>query len=743
MYNISNQLQTAINKAYQLAKVKKHEYLTPEHLLFSFLNDDNITTMLTSCGSNISPIKADVTNFLNELPNVESLPDNSEPQLTEGTKLALQIAFEQTQSSNQKEMESTHVLIALFDIEESHAVYFLQKQGIDRLKLVRYVTDQKHGSYNSKLNTAEKKEKKSNSLLNKFCLNLTEKAKKNELDPLIGREDELERISHILARRRKNNPLLIGETGVGKTSIIEGLSLYIQSKECPEHLKNITIYTLQLNKLIAGTKFRGEFEDRLEAIIESLSKHDNIILFIDDIHMMLSSGSHSGNSTDAAGILKPLFSSEKCRCIGASSNKEYRSTIQKETAISRQFETVNIPEPSIEESIEILNGLKSHYEEFHLIKYNKDAIKACVQLSHQYLKDRFLPDKAIDLLDEAGATLKITNSDITIERSHIETIVAKIARIPAISIKKSESESLQDLEKNLKNKIFGQDHAVEQITKSIHLQRSGLNEKDKTIGSFLFAGPTGVGKTELSKQLAIELGVEFLRFDMSEYMEKHSVSRLIGSPPGYIGYDQGGQLTEAVNKHPHAIVLLDEIEKAHPDLINILLQIMDHATLTDSSGRDVNFSHVMIIMTTNTGARESSQTPIGFKQETYIDKSMKSIEKEFSPEFRNRLTNIINFNPLSTETITNIAKKCLDECKALLLEKKVTLTYTKEVTSYLAKKGYDKKFGARPIKRLVAQEIKQPLSNELLFGSLNKGGSAKVGIKDKTLDIIAKPKETK
>ncbi len=743
MYNISSQLQTAINKAYQLAKVKKHEYLTPEHLLFSFLNDDSITNMLTACGSNISPIKADVTNFLNELPNVDTLPEHAEPQLTEGTKLALQIAFEQTQSSNQKEMESTHVLIALFDIEESHAVYFLQKQGIDRLKLVRYVTDQKHESFNPKSNKEETKAKKANSLLNKFCLNLTEKAKNNELDPVIGREDELERISHILARRRKNNPLLIGETGVGKTSIIEGLSLYIQSKECPEHLKNITIYTLQLNKLIAGTKFRGEFEDRLEAIIESLSKHDNIILFIDDIHMMLSSGSHSGNSTDAAGILKPLFSSKKCRCIGASSNKEYRSTIQKENAISRQFETVNIPEPSIKETIEILNGLKSHYEEFHLIKYSKDAIKACVQLSDQYLKDRFLPDKAIDVLDEAGATLKITNSNITIERPHIETIVAKIARIPAISIKKSESESLQDLEKNLKSKIFGQDHAVEQITKSIHLQRSGLNEKDKTIGSFLFAGPTGVGKTELSKQLAIELGVEFLRLDMIENMEKNSVSRLKGSPPGYIGYDQGGQLTEAVNKNPHSIVLLDEIEKAHPDLINILLQIMDHATLTDSSGRDVNFSHVMIIMTTNTGARESSQTPIGFKQEAYIDKSMKSIEKEFSPEFRNRLTNIVNFNPLSTETITNIAKKCLDECKTLLLEKKVTLTYAKEVTSYLATKGYDKKFGARPIKRLVEQEIKQPLSNELLFGALNKGGSAKVGIKDKSLDIITKPKETK
>ena len=743
MYNISQTLQTAINKAYQLAKVKKHEYLTPEHLLFSFLNDASITNMLVACGSNISPIKADVTNFLNELPNVETLPENTEPQLTEGTKLALQIAYDHTQSSEQQEMETSHVLIALFDIEESHAVYFLQKQGIDRFKLVRYITDQKHGPLKSKEDSKEKNPKKSNSLLKKFCINLTEKAEKSELDPLIGRHDELERLNHILARRRKNNPLLVGETGVGKTCVIEGLAQLIVSDKCPEHLKDTSIFSLQLNKLIAGTKFRGEFEDRLEAIIEALSNHSNIILFIDDIHMMLTSGSQSGNSTDAAGILKPLFSSDKCRCIGASTNKEYRSKIQKETAVARQFESITISEPSVDESIAILHGLKQHYEDYHKITYSDEAITTCVTLSHHYIKDRFLPDKAIDILDEAGALLKLENKETTILPSHIETIISKIARIPAINIHKGESDLLQNLENHLKEKIFGQDHAIEAITKAIHLQRSGLNEKDKTIGSFLFAGPTGVGKTELAKQLAQELSVEFLRFDMSEYMEKHSISRLIGSPPGYIGFDQGGQLTEAVNKHPHAIVLLDEIEKAHPDLITILLQVMDHATLTDSSGRDVNFSHIMLIMTTNTGARESSQTPIGFKQTDYLDKSIKSIEKEFTPEFRNRLTKIIQFNPLQTDIICNIATKCLEECKTLLSEKNITLTYSKDVANYLANKGYDKKFGARPIKRLVEQEIKQPLSNELLFGALNKGGSAKVGIKDKSLDIITKPKETK
>jgi ATP-dependent Clp protease ATP-binding subunit ClpA len=740
MYNISTQLQTAINKAYQLAKVKNHEYLTPEHLLFSFLNDTTIIEMLTACGSDISPIKADVTNFLNELPNIENYSEDQEPQLTEGAKLALQIAFDQTQSSNQSEMESKHVLIAFFDIEESHAVYFLQKQGIDRLKLVRYITDQKHKTFTKNIDK-ENKSTKPASVLKKFCINLTEKAANNLLDPVIGREEEINRMIHILARRRKNNPLLIGETGVGKTSTVEGLAQTIQSENCPEHLKSTKIFLLQLNKLIAGTKYRGEFEDRLETIIEALATQESIILFIDDIHLMLSAGSQSGNSTDAAGILKPLFSSDKCRCIGTTSTKDFRSKIQKEPAIARQFETISLSEPTIEESIKILQGLKKYYEEFHQISYNDDAINTCVTASHHYLKDRYLPDKAIDIMDEAGAKIKLSKES-TVTASHIETIIATMARVPSLTLHKSESESLQHLETHLKSKLFGQDHAITHLTNAIHLQRSGLNEKDKTIGSFLFAGPTGVGKTELAKLLAQELGVDFLRFDMSEYMEKHSVSRLIGSPPGYVGFDQDGQLTEAVNKHPHAVVLLDEIEKAHPDLITILLQVMDHATLTDSSGRDVNFSHVILIMTTNTGARESSQTPIGFKQTDYLDKSIKSIEKEFTPEFRNRLTAIIQFNPLKPKIIESIAKKCLEECKLLLREKNILLSYSEDVPSYLATKGYDKKFGARPIKRLVEQEIKQPLSNELLFGCLQNGGNVKLEIKNKLIYLLFHEKKS-
>ncbi|MCB1326880.1 MAG: ATP-dependent Clp protease ATP-binding subunit ClpA [Spirochaetales bacterium] len=748
---LSDELQKSLERAYGEARKRRHEFITLEHLLYALTFDRTACNVLLHCGADIHKLGKSLEDFLEN--RVDRVPDQDEfePEYTLGFQYVMQLALANVQSAGKKEVGSDNVLAAIFREKESHAVFFLEQQDITRLDVVRYIShgiskvdpEGEAGSSSSeeKLESedrpdvdqssgergAERKGLKKDPL-ERFCVNLNQRAVDGRIDPLIGRNEELDRTIHILARRRKNNPIFVGDAGVGKTAIAEGLARRIVDGNVPEPLADRVVYALDMGGLLAGTKFRGEFEERLKAVIESLKKKKNGVLFIDEIHTIIGAGAVAGGALDASNMIKPALANGEISCIGTTTYKEYRSIFEKDHALSRRFQKVEVREPSEAEALQILKGLRKHYEDFHHVHYTDTSLKAAVELSARHITDRFLPDKAIDIIDEVGAEVKLRKRKTTSENAprvtprDVEAMVSRVARVPTRTVRVDDRKKLESLDADLKVKIYGQDDAIGRVVKAIQLSRAGLGEPDKPVGSFLFAGPTGVGKTELARQLSEQLGIAFIRFDMSEYMEKHTVSRLIGSPPGYVGFDQGGQLTEAIHRNPHAVLLLDEIEKAHEDLFNILLQIMDYATLTDNNGRKSDFRQVILIMTTNTGARESMQRAIGFGQEFHQDRSAKAVERVFSPEFRNRLTAIVQFNGLQMPHVERIVDKMIGELEERLRSKKITLKLEDSGRQYLAKKGFDPHYGARPVRRLIETEISHRLSNEILFGALSGGG---------------------
>jgi len=733
---ISKELETTLNAALKEARRRRHEYVCLEHLLFALLHDKDASVAILNCGGDLERLRKSLEEFFTG--QLETLPEGliQEPQQTLGFHRVLQRAVIHAQSAEKKEITGGNLLIAMFREPDSYAVYLLEEQGITRFDVVNYVS---HGI--SKISTGEEwpqkeeeqgEEEKPASRVNPleaFTVNLIDRAAQGKIDPLIGREDEIERTIHVLCRRRKNNPIYVGDPGVGKTALAEGLALKIQRGEVPDALKDAAIYALDMGALLAGTKFRGDFEARLKGVLKGLAKRPNAILFIDEIHTIVGAGATSGGSMDASNILKPALASGELKCIGSTTYHDFKSYFERDRALARRFQKIEIPEPSQDEAYKILEGLKPHYEKHHGVHYSAAAIRAAVQLSAKHINDRRLPDKAIDVIDEIGAAVKIQPPEKrkkTIGPKDIEKMVAKIAKIPPRSVSTSDKEQLQNLDRDLKLVVFGQDAAIETLAGTIKLSRSGLGHPEKPIGCFLFSGPTGVGKTEVAKQLAQVMGIEFLRFDMSEYMEKHTVSRLIGAPPGYVGFDQGGLLTDAINRNPYAVLLLDEIEKAHPDLFNILLQVMDHATLTDNNGKKADFRNIILIMTTNAGAREMSGSPLGFAAQSNVGKGKEAIEKMFSPEFRNRLDAMVTFNALSPEIIERVVEKFIMELDHQLNEKKVFLQLTPKARRWFAERGYDPAFGARPMARLIQNEIKKVLADEILFGKLQNGGKVDV-----------------
>lgn len=734
---LSKDLEATLNNAFKNARERRHEFMTVEHLLFALLENASVIEVLRGCSVNISALRDELASYLDQNTPVLRDDDHRETQPTLGFQRVLQRAVFHVQSSGKKEVKGANVLVAIFGEQESHAVYLLNKHDLTRLDVVNFIS---HGISNipgedeSIAETEEKfseEEGPSKKPLESFATNLNEMAQEGRIDPLIGRELEIERTIQVLCRRRKNNPLLVGEAGVGKTAIAEGLAKNIVEGNVPEILADATIYALDMGALVAGTKYRGDFEKRLKAIIAQLKKDPGAVLFIDEIHTIIGAGSASGGVMDASNLIKPVLASGELKCIGSTTYQEFRGIFEKDRALSRRFQKIDIPEPSIEQTIEILKGLKTRFEEHHDVRYTSGALKAAAELSEKYISDRFLPDKAIDVIDEAGALRRLNRRTASSRKKSInvhdvENIVAKIARIPPKNVSASDVEALGRLEDNLKMVVFGQDEAIGGLTSAIKMARSGLREEGKPIGSFLFAGPTGVGKTEVSRQLARILGVELIRFDMSEYMERHTVSRLIGAPPGYVGFDQGGLLTEEVIKHPHAVLLLDEIEKAHPDVFNLLLQVMDHGTLTDNNGRKSDFRNVILIMTTNEGASEASRRSMGFAAQDHSIDAMEAINRLFTPEFRNRLDAIIQFKSLDPRTIANVVDKFIIELEHQLEEKRVTLSVTDSAREWLAEKGFDPKMGARPMSRVIQDKIKRPLADELLFGRLAKGGELKI-----------------
>ncbi len=746
---ISKELESTLNVAVKEAKKRRHEYVCLEHLLYALLQDKDASGAIINCGGDIDRLRKGLEEFFDR--QLQSLPEglDQEPQQTLGFHRILQRAVIHAQSAEKKEINGGNLLIAMFREPDSYAVYLLEEQGITRFDVVNYVS---HGV--SKIAAAEEpeqiqeeqgQEEKSGQRQNPlkaFTIDLVEKARQGNIDPLIGRDDEIERTIHVLCRRRKNNPIYVGDPGVGKTALAEGLALKIHGGEVPEALKTSVIYSLDMGALLAGTKFRGDFEARLKGVLTGLKKHPNSILFIDEIHTIVGAGATSGGSMDASNILKPALASGELRCIGSTTYHDYKSYFERDRALARRFQKIEIPEPSQEEAFKILSGLKPHYEKHHGVHYSTAAVRAAVQLSAKHINDRRLPDKAIDVIDEVGAAVKILPAEKrkkTIGPKDIEKIVAKIAKIPPRSVSTSDKDQLQNLERDLKLVVYGQDAAIEMLASTIKLSRSGLGHPEKPIGCFLFAGPTGVGKTEVAKQLAQVMGIEFIRFDMSEYMEKHTVSRLIGAPPGYVGFDQGGLLTDAVNRNPYAVLLLDEIEKAHPDLFNILLQVMDHAALTDNNGKKADFRNIIMIMTTNAGAREMSGAPLGFGAQSNAGKGKEAIEKMFSPEFRNRLDASISFNSLSRENIERVVDKFIMELDHQLNERKVFLQLTAGARRWFAERGYDPAFGARPMARLIQNEIKRVLADEILFGRLQNGGKVEVDENEGKLTFTYSP----
>ncbi|MFN4057321.1 MAG: ATP-dependent Clp protease ATP-binding subunit ClpA [Roseinatronobacter sp.] len=760
MPSFSNTLEKAIHGALAQANARRHEFATLEHLLLSLIDEPDAARVMQACNVDLDDLKRTVTEFIEEeLASLVTDVEGSEAVPTAAFQRVIQRAAIHVQSSGRNEVTGANVLVAIFAERESNAAYFLQEQDMTRYDAVNFIAHgvAKNASFSEPRPVtgtdeepaqpaAKPEEKSKETALGKFCVDLNAKARKGDVDPLIGRTAEVERCIQVLCRRRKNNPLLVGDPGVGKTAIAEGLAKKIVEGQTPEILSKSTIYSLDMGALLAGTRYRGDFEERLKSVMTELEEHPDAVLFIDEIHTVIGAGATSGGAMDASNLLKPALQGGKLRCMGSTTYKEFRQHFEKDRALSRRFQKIDVNEPTVEDSIKILMGLKPYFEEHHDIRYTNDAIKAAVELAARYINDRKLPDKAIDVIDEAGAAqhlLPETKRRKTIGTKEIEAVVAKIARIPPKNVSKDDGELLRDLENTLKRVVFGQDPAIEALSSAIKLARAGLREPEKPIGNYLFAGPTGVGKTEVAKQLASILGVELLRFDMSEYMEKHAVSRLIGAPPGYVGFDQGGLLTDGVDQHPHCVLLLDEMEKAHPDVYNILLQVMDHGQLTDHNGRTVNFRNVILIMTSNAGAADMAKAAIGFGRERREGEDTAAIERTFTPEFRNRLDAVISFAPLPKSITMQVVSKFVLQLEAQLMDRNVTIDLSDEAAAWLADKGYDDKMGARPLARVIQENIKKPLAEELLFGKLTKGGVVHVHVKDDKIVLMVEGPETK
>lgn len=747
---LSKDLENTLNDAFREARSKRHEFMTVEHLLLALLDNSVAADVLTACGVDMSKLRGELDDFVNSTTPI--IPDESEERETQptlGFQRVLQRAVFHVQSSGKKEVSGANVLVAIFSEQESQAVYFLKQQHVARIDVVNYIShgiskvsgqnesimDQEMGQEEDTASGGEQQQ----SSLERFALNLNEEAKAGRIDPLVGRSYEVERVAQILARRRKNNPLLVGESGVGKTAIAEGLAKQIVDGEVPEVLDGNIVYSLDMGALLAGTKYRGDFEKRFKALLNELKNQDEAILFIDEIHTIIGAGAASGGVMDASNLLKPILASGNLRCIGSTTFQEFRGIFEKDRALTRRFQKVDVPEPTVDETYEILKGLKSRFEDHHGLKYTHKALRAAADLSERYINDRFLPDKAIDVIDEAGAHQQLVpeaKRKKTIGIHEVEAIVAQIARIPTKSVSNSDKKALASLDDNLKMVVFGQDKAIDTLSTAIKLSRAGLNAPEKPIGSFLFAGPTGVGKTEVSQQLAKIMGLELVRFDMSEYMERHTVSRLIGAPPGYVGFDQGGLLTDAVTKNPHCVVLLDEIEKAHPEVFNLLLQVMDHGTLTDNNGRPADFRNVVLIMTTNAGAESISRSSIGFTQQDHTSDGMEALKKMFTPEFRNRLDGIVQFEALPESVILTVVDKFLVALQTQLDDKKVVIEVDDAARKWLVKEGYDKNMGARPMARVIQENIKKPLAEAVLFGELSSsGGTVFVSVQEGKLTL--------
>ena len=740
---LSQNLEKTIHRALATASERRHEYATLEHLLLALCDDPDAIAVMKACNVGVDQLRTSAQQFVDDDLKglISASPDDPKP--TSGFQRVVQRAAIHVQSSGREEVTGANVLVALFSERESHAVYFLQSQEMTRLDAVNYIS---HGIAKRQATgerrppsgadsdaKSEEVVKKGQEALTAYCVNLNEKAKQGKIDPLIGRDKEVERTIQILCRRTKNNPLYVGDAGVGKTAIAEGLARRIINKEVPEVLHDAIVFSLDMGSLLAGTRYRGDFEERLKAVLSELESTKGAVLFIDEIHTVIGAGATSGGAMDASNLLKPALASGSLRCMGSTTYKEYRSHFEKDRALVRRFQKIDVNEPSIEDTIKILRGLKPHYEEFHKVRYTAEAIRTAVELAARYINDRKLPDKAIDVIDEAGASrmlLPLNKRRKVVSVKDIEEVVAKIARIPPKTVTRDDKQALQNLERDLKTMVFGQDKAIDELSSAIKLSRAGLREPEKPIGSYLFSGPTGVGKTEVARQLAKSLGVEIHRFDMSEYMERHSISRLIGAPPGYVGFDQGGLLTDAVDQHPHSVLLLDEIEKAHPDLYNILLQVMDHGKLTDHNGKSVDFRNVILIMTTNAGASEMAKHAIGFGRDMREGEDSAAIEKMFTPEFRNRLDATIAFSTLPPEVVCRVVDKFVMQLEAQLADRNVTIELSQAARDWLATKGYDKQMGARPLSRVIQQEIKKPLADQLLFGDLITGGHVKVDVKD-------------
>ncbi len=735
---ISEQLELIIQNAYDLAKSKKHEFLTLEHLLLELCKDEEVKEFFSHKGINSIVISEDLKKYIDTKLNNIVVNDDIKPLPSSSFERVLKRAAQHVHSSGKPEVKSLNILVAMFSERDSFALYFLEKQNVSRLDLVSYISHEKKQTIKNTSNINSENsssQSDSNSLLEQYCINLNIKAKNGKIDPLIGREEEIERITQILCRRLKNNPLLVGDPGVGKTALAEGIAKNIVEGKVPKILANVNIFTLEMSTLLAGTRYRGDFEERLNNIINEVTSKKNNVLFIDEIHTVIGAGATSGGSIDASNILKPALANGSLRCIGSTTYNEYRKYFEKDTALARRFQKVDINEPTIDDAIEIIKGVAPNFESFHGIKYPDEVLAETVKLSSKFINDRRLPDKAIDVIDEIGARYNLLNLRKKINVKDVEDIIAKIAKIPSKNISSNDTKTLVNLKRDLKLSIFGQDDAIEELARVVKLSRSGLREDGKTIGSYLFVGPTGVGKTEIAKVLAHILNINLLRFDMSEYMERHSISRLIGSPPGYVGFDQGGALTEAVNKNPNSVVLLDEIEKAHPDIFNILLQIMDYGKLTDHNNRTVDFRNVILIMTSNVGAEDLDKNSIGFTGSVSNKDIETKINKMFAPEFRNRLDSIIKFNFLSKKVMKNIVEKAINILENQLSEKSIIINFSQKAKNYLLEKGYDKKFGARPLQRLVQKKVKEPLSDEILFGKLKKGGKVFIDIDNEKITL--------
>ena len=741
MSMLSPELEFCLNDAFQGARDQRHEFITVEHLLLALTDVPKVIEILRSCGCDLERLRRDLAKFIDEqTPRLDEESDQ-EVQPTLGFQRVLQRAVFHVQSSGKKEVTAANVLVAIFSEKQSHALYLLSSQDVARLDIVNFIS---HGlskigeSTNTGTEAQEAGSEGEGSPLQQFATNLNKLAIEGRIDPLIGRETEVERTIEILCRRRKNNPLYVGDAGVGKTALAEGLARKIVEEEVPALLSDCTIYALDMGTLLAGTKYRGDFEKRLKGVLAELRNDPGAVLFIDEIHTVIGAGAASGGVMDASNLIKPALASGELRCIGSTTYEEYRGIFEKDHALARRFQKIEVGEPSVPETIDILKGLRSRFEEHHGIEYSDEALAAAADLAAKHINDRRLPDKAIDVIDEAGANLRLSGAGTVVDVPHVEAIVAKMARIPPKSVSVSDRDVLRTLERDMKLVIFGQDRAIRELGSAIKMSRSGLGEEERPVGCFLFAGPTGVGKTEVTRQLAHALGIELVRFDMSEYMERHTVSRLIGAPPGYVGYDQGGLLTEAINKNPHSVLLLDEIEKAHPEVFNLLLQVMDHGTLTDNNGRKTDFRNVVLVMTTNAGAQEMSRPSIGFTDQNHASDGMEAIRKMFAPEFRNRLDAIIQFDSLEMDTILRVVDKLVVELEAQLEEKNVTIALDDDARQWIAERGYDPKMGARPMARVIREHIRRPLAEELLFGNLTGGGHVTVRVgKDDELELVA------